>query len=513
MKRISNYHSHVALCGHAEGTVEDYIKEAIKNNYEEVGISDHAPIPVYFVGEQMHHDLWLSQMMTKETFEKDYLKQLDYCIKKYPNIKILKGLEVEFIPSKDFYYQYLLDNVDYLNLGVHYFFMNGEIVNTYGYLSEEEIEGYVQTIEEALKTNYFSCLVHPDLYMYRIDEFTSFHEAMARRIIEACIKNDVYLEINANGGNRYPREEFWKIVTEYKEAKIVINSDAHYISNFHGDNIKRAMRFSEDLGLNVYEKMEIKKNKFTTQYVGHRGASYAGVVNNTLSGFKEGIRRNCYALECDVRVSKDGVYFIHHDPTFTTYNNNFIKDELNAKGINEDDSLMNYNWDDIKDLNKYYVYEGQPYFDKIILFEDYIKLCKDNNTKCVIELKYTNGINTNDVSKIDGLIDIIKKHKMIDQVFILTSMRNCLLYIKEKQPLMNLVLLTGETTTNMESIDWCIEHNIHFDAYHKLVNKKMINKLREHNLSSNVWTVNEKSTGDKFIELKVDFITTDVLKY
>ena len=102
---------------------------------------------------------------------------------------------------------------------------------------------------------------------------------------------------------------------------------------------------------------------------------------------------------------------------------------------------------------------------------------------------------------------------MMDQLFILKSMRNCLLYIKEKQPLMNLVLLTGETTTNMESIDWCIEHNIHFDAYHKLVNKKMINKLREHNLSSNVWTVNEKSTGDKFIELKVDFITTDVLKY
>ena len=28
MKRISNYHSHVALCGHAEGTVEDYVKEA-----------------------------------------------------------------------------------------------------------------------------------------------------------------------------------------------------------------------------------------------------------------------------------------------------------------------------------------------------------------------------------------------------------------------------------------------------------------------------------------------------
>ena len=69
MKRVSNYHSHVSLCGHAEGNVEDYVKEAIRCGYEEIGISDHAPIPVYFVGEKMHVNLWLSQMMTKEIFE------------------------------------------------------------------------------------------------------------------------------------------------------------------------------------------------------------------------------------------------------------------------------------------------------------------------------------------------------------------------------------------------------------------------------------------------------------
>ena len=74
MKRISNYHSHVALCGHAEGTVEDYVKEAIKHNFEEIGISDHAPIPVYFVGEKMHYDLWLSHMMNRETFETEAFK-------------------------------------------------------------------------------------------------------------------------------------------------------------------------------------------------------------------------------------------------------------------------------------------------------------------------------------------------------------------------------------------------------------------------------------------------------
>jgi hypothetical protein len=156
-------------------------------------------------------------MMTRDSFENDYLKQLDYCINKYSDqIKILKGLEVEFIPSKDYYYQYLFTKIEYLNLGVHYFFKNGEIVNTYGYLSEDDLDWYAKTIEEALETNYFSCLVHPDLFLYRINTFTKFHEIIARRIIEACIKNDVYLEVNCNGRDKYPRKEFWEIVKEYQ---------------------------------------------------------------------------------------------------------------------------------------------------------------------------------------------------------------------------------------------------------------------------------------------------------
>lgn len=512
MKRVSNYHSHVALCGHAEGTVEDYVLEAIKHNYEEIGISDHAPIPVYFVGKENHEYLWLSQMMNRETFENDYLKQLDYCIEKYSDkIKILKGLEVEFIPSKDYYYQYLLTKVQYLNLGVHYFFKNGEVVNSYGYLNEDDLDWYAKTIEEAVKTNYFSCLVHPDLFLYHIDTFTKYHENISRRIIEACIKNKVYLEVNCNGRDRYPRKEFWKIVKEYQDAKIIINNDAHKISNFHGENVLKTINFCEKLDLNIQEKMSIKHNEFKTLFVGHRGSSLGPVVNNTLSGFKLGIERNYYALECDVRVTTDGVYYIHHDPTITLYNNNFIEDEIREKGFNPDDNMQNFSWDQIKDLTLYYTFEEKKYYDKLILFEDYIKLCKDNNIKCVIELKYTNGINTNDTSKIDGLIEIIEKHEMMDNVFILTSMKNCLLYIKSVKPLMNIVLLTGEATTNMENVEWCIEHNASMDGYYPLMSQEIIDALRANELSSNAWTVNKQEISEKLKEMKVDFITSDVI--
>ena len=451
-------------------------------------------------------------MMNRSSFENDYLKQLEYCIDKYSDkIKILKGLEAEFIPSKDYFYQYLLTKVDYLNLGVHYFFKNGEVVNTYGYLSDDDLDWYAKTIEEAVKTNYFSCLVHPDLFLYHIDEFTSKHEIISKRIIEACIKNNVYLEVNCNGRNRYPRKEFWEIVKEYKDAKIIINSDAHKISNFHGENVLKTIKFCEDLNLNIQEKMEIKNNEFKTLFVGHRGSSFGPVVNNTLSGFKLGIERKYYALECDVRVTTDGVYYIHHDPTITLYNNNFIEEEIKQKGMNPEDDIQKFSWDEIKDLNLYYTFEEMKYYDKLILFEDYIKLCKDNDIKCVIELKYTNGINTNDTSKIDGLIEIIKKHQMMDNVFILTSMKNCLLYIKKVMPLMNIVLLTGESNTNMENVQWCIDNNASMDGYYPLMSQEIIDTLRNNELSSNAWTVNKQEISDKLKEMKVDFITTDVI--
>lgn len=36
-----NLHTHNYLCGHADGTVEDYVREAVKNGVKILGISDH----------------------------------------------------------------------------------------------------------------------------------------------------------------------------------------------------------------------------------------------------------------------------------------------------------------------------------------------------------------------------------------------------------------------------------------------------------------------------------------
>ena len=44
-------HTHNQLCGHAIGTIEDYVKQAIKYGLHYIGISDHSP---YFYSEKDH---------------------------------------------------------------------------------------------------------------------------------------------------------------------------------------------------------------------------------------------------------------------------------------------------------------------------------------------------------------------------------------------------------------------------------------------------------------------------
>jgi histidinol-phosphatase (PHP family) len=42
---IVDYHTHTRLCKHALGGVEDYVRRALRLGFDEIGCSDHAPLP------------------------------------------------------------------------------------------------------------------------------------------------------------------------------------------------------------------------------------------------------------------------------------------------------------------------------------------------------------------------------------------------------------------------------------------------------------------------------------
>ncbi len=270
----NNYHTHMRFCNHAVGDVRDYCLAAIKANLEELGMTDHAPIPLDFMNEDDYRRTWSYENMKLEQID-SYLAQInDSRLEFKDKLKIYSGFETEYLYGHDDYYHMLRRKVNYLNLGIHFFNdNNGKLYDTYSEVDYNSLEYYVKTIEDALETGLFNTLVHPDLFMYDYhnkDGKREFDDAAinaTKRIIEACIKNDIYVEINANGIKNdydkdfmeflYPYIDFWRIAKDYPELKIIVGVDAHDPKMLYGDHLKKIYELIDVVGVKVLDKMVI----------------------------------------------------------------------------------------------------------------------------------------------------------------------------------------------------------------------------------------------------------------
>ena len=253
----TNYHTHHLLCSHAKGNVEDYVLEAIKCGFDIIGISDHGPI---------NADAFYR--MNLDDFYNTYLIELENAITKYKDkILIKKGLEIEYIEGDENHYKKLLEDLDYLILGPHYYEAYRELhpYGTYGINTHDQLERYTQYIEKALDTKFFKILAHPDLFIYGYYKLDSFGESCVKRIAEAAIRNNVILEFNAGGirtNKRFddegrpeynvPNDQFWKII-ETTNAKVIVGSDCHLPEELDDEGFKSAKELVKKYNLNLVE--------------------------------------------------------------------------------------------------------------------------------------------------------------------------------------------------------------------------------------------------------------------
>ena len=152
----ANFHTHNYRCGHAEGDVEDYVKEAIKEGYSEIGISDHSPLPKYHFDRMGMNEL------------EGYLGEIREAQRKYNGkITIYKSLEIEYFEDLEDYYKELAQKLDYLLLGLHTYVVNGKLRDSWIINTDEDMINYALHMEKAMKSKLFQIAAHPDLYMSR----------------------------------------------------------------------------------------------------------------------------------------------------------------------------------------------------------------------------------------------------------------------------------------------------------------------------------------------------------
>lgn len=254
----ANYHSHTVRCRHASGTPREYAENAVKNGMQILGFSDHVPYPF--------KSGFISAMRMAVDETGDYVSDITALRDEFKDkIKILVGYEAEYFP-KDF--PAMLENIcryecDYLILGQHFLDSEPDGVYSATPCKDDLILGkYVDLVIEAVHTNKFSYIAHPDLPMPIQD--TSLYQKHMERLCREAKALSVPLEINILGlctNRQYPHREFWEIAKDTGN-EIIIGCDAH-CAEYLSDNMlhKKAYDFAKGLGIEPIKELQLKKVK------------------------------------------------------------------------------------------------------------------------------------------------------------------------------------------------------------------------------------------------------------
>ncbi|MEG1475546.1 MAG: histidinol-phosphatase [Longicatena sp.] len=236
MNQTFNYHCHTKRCGHAVGEDEEYVIEAIKNGFQKIGFSDHAPYKNgYAQGERMH-DYELE----------GYIQSIKHLQEKYKDqIEIRIGLEFEYYDAQVEEIKEYKKRFDYLLVGEHEPSLYGP--DFYKNHKDSDTLLYAQQIVKACDAQLPDYIAHPDLFMFGKEEWNEACEEASHLICKSAQEKNIPLELNLNGlqygkcqiGKElryvYPYRNFWLVAAQY-DVKVLFGLDAHQPQKYSDTN-------------------------------------------------------------------------------------------------------------------------------------------------------------------------------------------------------------------------------------------------------------------------------------
>ncbi|MDP4276330.1 MAG: glycerophosphodiester phosphodiesterase family protein [Bacteroidota bacterium] len=220
--------------------------------------------------------------------------------------------------------------------------------------------------------------------------------------------------------------------------------------------------------------------------IAHRGYwNCEGSAQNSLASLNKAHALNgIYGSELDVYITMDGVVVVNHNP------------DIEGHVI----ETSRYN-----DIKKFLLSNGE----RLPTFEKYLKQAKKNKERLIVELKEHN-INpaVNEKRVVEAVLKLVKKHRMENFVeYISFSLNECAL-LKAADSTVKVSYLPRKVLSpeqvkskGLDGIDYSEElFNEH---------PEWIKEAQGLGLTVNVYTPSAKEALQKYIDIGVDFITTD----
>lgn len=220
-----------------------------------------------------------------------------------------------------------------------------------------------------------------------------------------------------------------------------------------------------------------------TNIYAHRGYS-SKYFENSKQGFEACLDLNITGIELDVQLTKDKEVVVIHDE--------YLERLLNLKAFVKDLTL--------EELKSYKYSNGES----VITLSEYLDIVKNSNliTNCELKTSVFEYIGIE-----EKVYNLFSEYNMLDRLLISSFNHYSLLRFKKISNL-KVAALTESKIINPSK--YLKENKI--EIYHPFfttLNKDEVLKLHEAGIEINTWTVNDKNSYEKLIEIGVDGIITN----
>jgi len=231
--------------------------------------------------------------------------------------------------------------------------------------------------------------------------------------------------------------------------------------------------------------MKVSIYKPANHIVAHRGAFKKNEFpENSIASLREAIRLGCAGSEFDVRMSADDSLVINHDP----HHNKLEIEKTNYA-----------------ELIQHPLSNGE----KLPTLREYLLAGVENNTHTdlVLEIK-PSGLGAERAQKIvDRVVDLVKELKPPFRIVYISFDYNMCLHLLKRMPKAHVQYLNGDKTPDQLKEAGIRGMDYNFSVFKK--HPEWITRAKELGIVLNVWTVNDLTMMQGFLDQGFELITTN----
>ena len=238
---------------------------------------------------------------------------------------------------------------------------------------------------------------------------------------------------------------------------------------------------------------EITSNNY--RFIAHRGASELA-PENSRAAYTLACNYDYYGIECDVHMTKDGVFVLNHDESLKeTY------------GIDID--IKDITYDEIKDYKIVNANNVEEYPNETIpTIDDYLKIIKNSNKCAVIELK--NVPTYEDLVRLSNIVDSYELDGRVEFISFAANMLKQMKDIYDEKELENspsftfLSITPSISLSNLDGLmpyEWAIQNNMNFGCFTMFITKELSEMMHSNNLGLFSFTIENYYTAYEQLSL------------